>query len=180
MVWKHLGLYKQVFPRLFGEIESRIIYADLEAQLAIIRNTYWNPDTTRESLKRAYRSGQILTVPYPLLFRQCVMVDIDWVYEAVRRWEELIVPIALPPYLQKNTSHYDEVHQMRLERNNFTMIEVSWIKEMVGEFRVLEITWEQMWIELENHLRNNEKIEVEEEWPFNLTPVFKPFTHELS
>lgn len=177
--WVYLGLYKHFFPRIFGQMESRIVYADIEeSQQAVIRYTYWNSDVVRNQLKLAYKSGQTPTISSPVVYSHSVVIDTEWLINAVKRWDLLSIPINMPALPEKIDVKSDEVHQkcgfeiyevhrVRFERTDNTMLDSSWDVETGGEYKLLEQIWEQLWEELGDYLRTNERIEVEEKWPYD-------------
>ncbi len=181
--WKCLGLYKQFYPRMFGQIESRIVYADVESDQALLRYTYWNPDEVREELKAAYRSGQTPTLSSPMVFFCCVTIDLKWLSHAIKKWSTVEVPVkplSFPEKIdldisKKNGFTLNENHRVRLEWTDLTVLEVSWNLNGTGTYNLLNQTWNQLWEELGSFLRTNEKIEVEEKWPFNLPLSYSPF-----
>ncbi len=104
--------------------------------------------------------GQPPAIIYPEVSINFVWVKLAWLYEALARLERLVIPLKIP----KDTVLLRQIHHLRIERSDRTVMEVSWDKGTSGSFKFLNEVWVSLWQQMGDFLRNGERIEPEEDW----------------
>jgi hypothetical protein len=168
----NLVLRSEIMPKIEGTIESRIVYAnpcDDEQSVAILRQASWDALAARQSAVQDFSGGREPSTIYPVLLVHSVWIDMDWLYEAIQRLEELVIPLKVP----KVAPLFRKMYMLRIERSDRTTIEASWGKGMPGDFQVLSESWESIWQQMTDLLRGGEKVGPEESWKSGSAPVYK-------
>ncbi len=172
----NLALYIEAMPKIEGIIESRIVYAnptDKEQSCAILRQAAWDARTTRQSVIQEFRQGQEPSI-YPILLVRYTWIDIGWLYNAIQRLEELVIPLKVP----QMSSIFRTMYRVRIDRIDRTVADISWGEGMPGEFQVLSAVWKSLWQEMTHLLQTSETVEPEESWGYGFSSVLAYKTSE--
>jgi hypothetical protein len=171
----NLTLRSEAMPKIEGVIESRIIYAnpcDDEQSSAILRQVSWDAHTARLSVLQDFDADKTPSIVHPVLSVRYVWIDIDWLYEAIRRLEELAIPLKMP----KVDPLFRKMYKLGIQRSDRTTIEASWGNSTPGDFQTLSVAWELVWEQMADLLKSGTPVEPEELWQFGSTPIYKQAT----
>ena len=151
-----------------GIAESRGVYASRhneEQKQAILRQVVFDASEARLAVLRNYGRLGAAAMPSPLIAVRYVWLDIPWLHAALTQFGKHTVPLD-----GKYRESGAELHTVSIERPDRTKAEVRWQDAASGEYGALSTTWQQVWDQMTEALRNAETVEPEEAWMLRHPP----------
>jgi hypothetical protein len=168
----NLVLRRETMPKIEGTIESRILYANLcddEQKEAILRHASWDARTARESIRKRLGDSRGPSAIHPILLVHFVWTDVNWLRQSIGRLEELTIPLKVP----RVDPLFRTMYRLRIERNDRTITEASWGKNMPGDYQILSEMWESIWQQMTDFLQNSGAARPEELWKSGSAPIYE-------
>ena len=149
---RYLALRSERIPKINGAIETRTVYAnpvDTEQAIIILRRAYWDAELARTKFLQILRNNDEIVDEEPELYVSYTYTSVEWLNIALSRFHELSVPMKLP----QAASEFEVLSYFSLERQDGTVLNLSWGKNMAYPFTLLDHAWSKTWEEMEVYLQ---------------------------
>jgi hypothetical protein len=165
---RELVLRREAFAFISGIADSRCVYANLSRETqkqAILRQAVFDAREARLAVLRSFERLGAAAMPSPIIALRYVWLDVSWLQAALAKFAEHSVPLGAN--LRTSAA---EMRSVSIQRPDRSKVEVRWQAIPGDVYSALSATWQQVWDQMTEALRNAETVDPEEAWMLRRPP----------